>query len=63
MHDILDNEEDRVVVLVTENAERNGARLAHSAVRVWRFQDGKATSFQAFLPTSTIGTSSGRKSS
>jgi ketosteroid isomerase-like protein len=48
VHDILDNGKDKVVVLVTEHAERNGAVLAASAVHVWQFEDGKATSFQNF---------------
>jgi ketosteroid isomerase-like protein len=48
VHDILDNGQDRVVALVTENAERNGARLASSTVHVWRVADGKLTSFQCF---------------
>jgi len=49
VHDILDNGEDKVVVLVTEKAERNGASLAVSGVHVWGVQDGKATSMQAFV--------------
>lgn len=49
VHDILDNGEDKVVVLVTENAERNEARVALSAVHVWRVQETKARSFQAFM--------------
>jgi len=48
IHDILDNGEDKVVALVTENAERNGARLASSTVHVWHVDDGKLTSFQCF---------------
>ena len=48
VHDILDNGQDTVVALVTEHAERNRARLAQPAVQVWRFKNGKATSFQAF---------------
>jgi hypothetical protein len=35
-------------VLVTENAERNDTRLSVPAVHVWRVQDGKGTSFEAF---------------
>lgn len=49
VHDVLDNGEDKVLALVTENAERGGARLQFEAVHVWRMQDGKATSMQAFL--------------
>jgi len=48
IHDILDNGEDKVVVLVTETGERNGTRTAAAAVHLWRVEDGKATSFQAF---------------
>jgi ketosteroid isomerase-like protein len=48
VHDILDSETGTVVALVTEHAERNGARLEDSAVHVWRFERGKATSFRAF---------------
>ena len=48
VHDILDNGADKVVVLVTENAERNGTAVAFEAVHVWRVQDGLATRFQAF---------------
>lgn len=49
VHDILDNGEDKVVVLVTETAERDDARLDVSAVHVWRIQDGQATNFQAYM--------------
>lgn len=49
VHDILDNGKETVVALVTENAERNGARLTLSAIHLWRFADGKATSFQNFV--------------
>jgi len=49
VHDILDNGEDKVVVLVTENAQRSDRQLAVSAIHVWRVQDGKATNFQAFM--------------
>lgn len=48
VHDILDNGKDTVVALVTENAERNGARLASSTVHVWRVENGRLTSFQCF---------------
>jgi len=48
VHDILDNGDDKVVALVTENAERHGARLTDPAVHVWRFADGKATSFRCY---------------
>lgn len=49
VHDILDNGDDKVVLLVTENAQRNDASLSMSAVHVWRVQDGKATAFEAFV--------------
>jgi ketosteroid isomerase-like protein len=48
VHDILDNGDDKVVVLVTENATRNGDSVAFEAVHVWRMEDGLATRFQAF---------------
>ncbi|MDQ3676106.1 MAG: nuclear transport factor 2 family protein [Actinomycetota bacterium] len=48
VHDILDNHKDTVVALVTEHGERNGVTLADATVHVWRFQDGKATSFRCF---------------
>jgi uncharacterized protein len=47
VHDVLDNGEDKVVVVVTETAERNGARLAALSVHLWHLSGGKATSFQA----------------
>ena len=46
--DVLDNGDDKVVLLVTETAQRNDASLSVSAVHVWSLQDGKATTFQAF---------------
>jgi len=49
VHDILDNGDGRLVALVTENAQRNGATLNSPAVHVWRLQGGKATSFDAFM--------------
>jgi ketosteroid isomerase-like protein len=48
VHDILDSGSGAVVALVTERAERDGAQLADSAVHLWRFEGGKATSFRAF---------------
>ena len=45
---ILDSGDGTVVALVTESAERNGKELRVPAVHVWRMQDAKATSFQAF---------------
>jgi ketosteroid isomerase-like protein len=48
VHRILDGGEGTVVALVTENAQRNGARLNAPAVHVWRVQDGKASSFHAY---------------
>jgi ketosteroid isomerase-like protein len=42
----LDDGQGTVVALVTETAERNGARLALAAVHVWRFANGRATSFE-----------------
>jgi len=49
VHDILDDGEGKLVALVTENAQRNGATLNSPAVHVWRLQEGKATSFDAFM--------------
>ena len=49
VHDVLDNGDDKVVLLLTETAQRNDASLAVSAVHVWGVQDGKATTFQAFV--------------
>lgn len=49
VHDVLDNGDDKVVLLLTETAQRNDASLSVSAVHVWRVEDGKATTFQAFV--------------
>lgn len=49
VHDILDNGADTAAVLVTEQARRDDAQLNVEAVHVWRFTDGKATRFQAFM--------------
>ncbi|MEA2131103.1 MAG: uncharacterized protein QOJ85_3994 [Solirubrobacteraceae bacterium] len=49
VQDILDNGDDKVVVLVRETGERDGKHLDVPAVHVWRVQDGKATNFQAFF--------------
>ena len=49
VHDILDNGKEKVMALVTENAERNGARLNLPAIHLWHFEDGKATRFQNFV--------------
>lgn len=46
VQDILDNGEDRVVLVVTETAQREDRSLSHTAVHVWGVQDGKAMSFQ-----------------
>lgn len=48
IHDILDNGADKVVLLLTETAQRDGASLSDFGVHVWTVQDGKATSFHAF---------------
>ncbi len=48
VHDILDNGENTVVVLVGEKGERNGNRLDVEAVHVWRVEDGIAKEFRAF---------------
>lgn len=49
VHDVLDNGEDKVVVLLAETAQRDDKLLSVSAVHVWGLQGGKATTFQAFL--------------
>jgi uncharacterized protein len=50
MHDLLDNGRDTVVVLTTERAQRDpDTRLEAQVVHVWRVEDGKATSFQAYV--------------
>ena len=46
--DIVDNGEGTLLALTTEFGERNGRSLSSSSVHVWRWQDGKATSFQGF---------------
>jgi ketosteroid isomerase-like protein len=49
VQDILDNGDDKVVLLLTEMAQRDDKSLSVSAVHVWSVQDGKATTFQAFV--------------
>ena len=49
IHDILDSGDDKVVLLLTETAQRNGTSLTVSAVHVWGVEDGKATTFQAYV--------------
>ena len=39
---------DRVVVLCTESAERNGTSWSASQVHVWTVENGKATSFREY---------------
>jgi ketosteroid isomerase-like protein len=46
IQDVLDNGEDRVVLVVTETAQREDRSLSHTAVHMWSVRDGKATSFQ-----------------
>jgi uncharacterized protein len=48
IHDVLDNGADKVALLVTESAQRDGASLSDLGVHVWTVQDGKATHFHAF---------------
>ena len=48
IHDVLDNDADKVALLLTETAQRDDASLSDVGVHVWTVQDGKATSFQAF---------------
>lgn len=47
VHDIVGSG-DRVVALVTEHAEADGARLAARAVHVWRIGDGQAREFASY---------------
>lgn len=49
VHDVLDNGDDKVVLLLTETAQRGDASLSVSAVHVWGVQDGKATTFLAYV--------------
>lgn len=49
VHDILDNGKDKVVLLLTETAQREDRSLDESAVHVWDVQDGKASRFQSFI--------------
>lgn len=49
VHDILDNGDDKVVLLLTETAQREDKSLDTYAVHVWGLRDGKATTFRALL--------------
>lgn len=49
VHDVLANDE-HVVVLVRERAERDGKTFASTEAHVWHVSDGKATEFWA-LPS------------
>jgi ketosteroid isomerase-like protein len=46
IQDVLDNGEDRVVLVVTVTAQREDRSLSQTAVHMWSVRDGKATSFQ-----------------
>jgi len=48
VHEIIGGDGDTVVALVTEHASRDEAVLDDASVHVWRFRDGKATSFRSF---------------
>jgi ketosteroid isomerase-like protein len=49
IHDHFDNGCDTAVVLVTERARREDDRRREAQmVHIWRVEDGKATSFQAY---------------
>lgn len=48
VHEILSGSSGTVVALVTERATRDDAALEDMTVHVWRFEDGKATSFRCF---------------
>jgi ketosteroid isomerase-like protein len=47
--DVLDSGGDKVVLLLTETAQRGDASLTTEAVHVWTVQDGKATRFRAYV--------------
>jgi ketosteroid isomerase-like protein len=50
IHDHFDNGRDTAVVLVTERARRDDdRRLEAQMVHIWRVEDAKATSFQAYV--------------
>jgi ketosteroid isomerase-like protein len=49
VRDILDNGKDKVVLLLTETAQRDDKSLNAEAVHVWGLQAGKATTFQAYI--------------
>ncbi len=48
VHEIIAGDGGTVVALVTERATRDDATLEDATVHVWRFEDGKATSFRCF---------------
>ena len=48
VHEIISGDSDTVVALVTERATRDDAVLDDDTVHVWRFENGKATSFRCF---------------
>jgi ketosteroid isomerase-like protein len=47
LHNVL-AKDDLVVVLVTVNAQRNGASASFPEVHVWRMKDQKATEFREY---------------
>ncbi len=50
IHDHFDNGGETAVVLVTERARReDDRRLEAQMVHIWRVENGKATSFQAYV--------------
>jgi len=48
VHEIIGGDGETVVAIVTEHATRGEAVLDDACVHVWRFRDGKATSFRSF---------------
>jgi ketosteroid isomerase-like protein len=48
VQEIFDNATGTVVALCTLEAEREGQQTSFDTVQVWRFVDGKATSFREF---------------
>lgn len=47
-HEILDGGAGTVAALTTISAERNGQRGSFETVQIWRFEDGRATSFREY---------------
>lgn len=48
VHEIFDNATGTVVALCSLEGERNGRQRSFDTVQVWRFVDGKASSFREY---------------